>query len=399
MNKVYKAIIVGGGASGLFCAIELLSDQKFSGEEILILEKNDRVGKKLIATGNGQGNLTNSNISEQNYHGDRAFIADAIKAQKQINLIQYLRKLGIPLLEDENGRMYPLSRQASAVLDIIRANLSKNGCQIKTGECVVDVKKQGEYFILSTKLKTYKAKSVVLATGGSAGPSFGTDGTSYHLAENFGHKKTKMYPSLVQLKTELSFIRGLKGIKERAKIYAYDGDKSLRSEIGDLLFTEYGISGDTVFRLSTVLVNAKNPKVKIEFLPEFSKEDLLSFIQNLKNTSQLYNENPLIGLVNKRVGLMVYKRANSSEPKVLADLLKNYTLNVIGNLGFSYAQVTKGGIATDAINPNTYESKLCKGLYLLGEMIDVDGDCGGYNLTFAFKSAILSAQDIKAQNN
>lgn len=400
MNN-YKVIIVGGGASGLFCAIELLSNGRFRGEEILILERNGRVGKKLVATGNGQGNLTNTTISEENYHGNPSFIREALAVQKEIDLFEYLSQLGIALTSDETGRCYPLSRQASAVLDIVRAKLSSKGCQIITGAYVQDVKNQADKYIVYVNEQKFTCDNVVLAFGGSAGSQFGTDGSSYRLAENFGHKKTPLYPSLVQLKTELNNIRGLKGLKERVKIYAYDGEKPLKTESGDLLFTEYGISGDSVFRLSSVLVGVKNPRVKIEFLPDYTEKQVVSLIENLKKSSELYNENPLVGLLNKRIGLAIYKKAGNNKPEQLAKTLKNFYLNVTGTLGFNNAQVTKGGISTDKINPRNFESKLSSGLYILGEAIDVDGDCGGYNLTFAFKSAIICAKDIKskAQNN
>lgn len=400
MNN-YKVVIVGGGSSGLFCAIELLSNSSFRGEEILILERNDRVGKKLVATGNGQGNITNTTISEQNYHGNPSFIRETLAVQNEIDLTKYFSQLGIALVSDDVGRCYPLSRQASAVLDILRAYLSSKGCQIMTDAYVNKVKMQADKYIVYSKEQKFTCDKIVLAFGGCAGSQFGTDGSSYCLAENFGHKKTPLYPSLVQLKTELNYIRGLKGLKERVRIYAYDGEKQLRSESGDLLFTEYGISGDSVFRLSSVLTGVKNPRVKIEFLPDYSEKEVVGFIENLKNSSELYNENPLVGLLNKRVGLVVYKRAGNNKPEQLAKTLKNYYLNITGTLGFNNAQVTKGGISTDKINPRTFESELSSGLYILGEALDVDGDCGGYNLTFAFKSAIICAKDIKSktQNN
>ncbi len=396
MEKTFSVAIIGGGASGLLCAVELLRGKNaLNGKDIAILERTDRVGKKLIATGNGTGNLSNENFGEEYYHGDKEFISQFIKTALDVDIEGYFRKLGIPFYTDEKGRKYPLSRQASAVLDILREILLKNGVNVITDFYVKNVNKSKNGFeVLSDTQKVF-AKKVVLACGGSAGKQFGTDGTSYSLAEKFGHKKTNLYPSLVQVKTELEKIRGLKGLKEYAKVYALDGDKVLKSAKGDILFTEYGVSGNTVFTVSGYLALAKNPIIKIEFLPDFTLEETLKLLEERSEILNLENAGVLCGILNKKIGERLVKNINSIEPKILAKTLKNFTLKVNGNLGFNYAQVTKGGIKTDQIDAKTYQSKLVDGLYLTGEVLDVDGDCGGYNLTFAFCSGINSARSIK----
>lgn len=398
MISNYKAVIVGGGASGLMCAVDLLRCQNhLQGKDLLIIEKNDRVGKKLISTGNGQGNLCNANFSLDFYHGNDAFIREFFDGVKDVSIQEYLMQIGIPLTEGKDGKQYPISKQASAVLDILRAFLSSKGCNMVTGETVKAIKKSQQDFNVITDKNSYNAKNVVLAVGGKAGKQFGTDGTSYSLAQSFGHKTTQLYPSLVQLKTDLSLIRGLKGLKETAKVIAFDGEKQLASATGDLLFTEYGISGNAVFQVSGYLTCAKSPKVIIEFLPEYTYNQVVEMLTQRQELNFLQREEILVGIINKRIGQAVLKSAKDTSINMIAKALKNFSLNVTGNLGFNYAQVTKGGIDTRNVNALTMESKLQKGLYLTGEMLDVDGDCGGYNLTFAFLSGIVCAKNIKSQ--
>lgn len=400
MNKVYSAVIIGGGASGLFCAIELLkSDNAFDGKDILILERNDRVGKKLIATGNGQGNLTNEVIGTDNYYGDRDFVIQFIKQLKEIDLENYLTQLNIPLYRADDGKIYPLSRQASAVLDIIRSYLGKKDCDIKTGEKVIDLDKTGDIWTIKTESDRFFAKNVVLATGGKAQSQFGTDGQGYKLAEKFNHKLTPLYPSLVQLKTDTSLIKGLKGLKETAKVNVINKGKTIKSATGDLLFTDFGVSGSSIFMVSSAVANLTDCKLVIEFLPSLNESDIEKIITDRLNCEYIEKQDILCGIINKRIGQAVLKTVKNFTAKCIAKALKNFTLDIKGSLGFNYAQVTRGGIITKDINPLTYESKLVDNLYVIGEMLDVDGDCGGYNLTFAFTSAICSARAIKRGRN
>lgn len=396
MNKIYKVAVIGGGASGLMCAVDLCSDKNaLSGSDVLILERNDRVGKKLIATGNGQGNLMNEHFGVENYRGERSFIEKFVRLAKEIDLEKYLSDLGIPLCTLKDGKMYPLSRQANSVLDSLRAYLSFKGCVTQTEAFVKGVKSKKDYFVLTTDNGDYFAEKVVMATGGMAAKQFGTDGSSYLLAERFGHKKTNLYPALVQLKTETNAIKGLKGLKEVASVTAYKNGKPLKTCVGDLLFTDYGVSGNTVFQLSSVFDGMGEEYLSVEFLPELSIEKLVEIITKRQSLEHIDNNEVLSGILNKRVGQAVLKASKSNQATDIAHAVKNFKLKITGNLGFNYAQVTKGGIATKDVNPLTMESKLVKDFYLVGETLDVDGDCGGYNVTFAFVSGIIASRAIK----
>ncbi len=396
LHKIYQTVIIGGGASGLMCAVELLGgNDAFSGSDVLVLERNDRVGKKLIATGNGQGNLMNENFSAEFYHGESSFISSFIKLAKKIDLESYLFSLGIPLCTLKDGKKYPLSRQASAVLDVLRANLSYKGCIIKTDTFVFDISKKGKLYYVKTDSEEYVAKSVVLATGGMSAKQFGTDGKSYALAEKLGHKKTELYPSLVQLKTETDKIRGLKGLKEIALVRAFVDGKEKKSCLGDLLFTEYGVSGNTIFQVSSCFNGKGKESLKIEFLPDLSIEQVKQILVEKKKKNYIKDTEILDGILVKRIAQSVLKTAKSNKVEDIAYAIKNFSLKVTGNLGFNYSQVTKGGIKTDDINPLTMESKLKENFYIVGEALDIDGDCGGYNVTFAFISGILAGLNIK----
>ena len=399
MHKIYNAIIVGGGATGLLCAVELCrGNNALDGQDVLIIERNERVGKKILATGNGQGNISNENMSLDNYHGDDNFIQSFFQNSNNLTIESYFENLGLPILTEANGKKFPLSKQSSSISDIIRAHINEYNIQSVFSEKVISVAKYKGYYRVTTTSQEFYAKNVVLACGGKAGKQFGTDGSSYVLAQKFGHKLSQLYPSLVQLKTDTSLIRGLNGLKENVIVSAYDGEKFLKTAKGDILFTQYGVSGSAIFQVSGYLTSAKNPNIKIEFLPQYTYEETLEVLELVKN-SPLYKTNPLLGIINKKVGEALVKSCVNRTTKDFARAIKGFYLKVTGNLGFDLAQVTKGGILTDNICPNTLESQLEKGIYLGGEMLNVDGDCGGYNLTFAFMCGIKIAKAIKNKNH
>ena len=388
--------IVGGGASGLVTAMELVKNNADIYDDVIVLETNDRVLKKLLATGNGQANLSNAKISKDNYYGDTDFISDFFENAKNLDVEKYFSDLGLPFTTLSDGRKYPLSRQANAVVDFIRFYLEKAGVIIKTGEKVEKITSLNDGFLVKSTNLTVNSKVVVLSTGGKAGPQYGTDGSSYSLALPFNHKTTKLYPALVQVKTDTSFTKGLKGLKEYAKVSAFDGKTLLKTAVGDVLFTDYGVSGSAVFQVSGHLAMAKEPSINVEFLPDYSESEIENIILKRQKTVDFLDKTDLLlGILNKKIGQAVVKTASKLDAKTVAHAVKNFSLKVKGTLDFNYAQVTKGGIDTKFINPITLESKLQKGLYFTGEIMNVDGDCGGYNLDFAFKSSIVCATAIK----
>ena len=396
MQKTFQTVIVGGGASGLMTAVELCSGKNaVIGRDVLILERNDRVGKKLISTGNGQGNLMNEKFGCEYYRGQTDFVKTFVETANQLDLANYLYQLGIPVRAYKDGKIYPVSRQASAVLDVIRAYLEHKGCNVQTDALVSNIRIEKGLFKITSTQGEFFSKTVVMATGGAAAKQFGTDGSAYVLAENFGHKKTKLYPSLVQLKTQTDLIKGLKGLKETAKVTAYNGREKLAESTGDLLFTEYGVSGNAVFQVSAYLTGGGEEYLQVEFLPELSLEQVIEIINKKLTMPHINKEDVLCGLINKRIGQALLKGVKNYTAQEIAKAIKGFKLKITGNLGFNYAQVTKGGISTQKINAKTMESQLVKDFYIVGETLDVDGDCGGYNVTFAFVSGITAARSIK----
>lgn len=399
MLKRYKTVIAGGGASGLLCAIELTTgDGALGGEDVLVVDRNDRAGKKLAATGNGQGNFANADVSLKHYYGESNFI-DAFFNKDFVDVPKYFYKLGIPLYPDSDGRFYPLSKQAASAVDLLINILKKSKCQIKTSLSIVDANKTaGGYIINFDNGEKVFAENLVLATGGKAGAQFGTDGSSYRLAEKFGHKLTPLYPSLVQVKTDRTAIRGLKGVKQKVTLYLFDGKKEVASSTGDLLFTDYGVSGNTVFSLSAKLAETKEPIFYADLIPELSIEEVEKILIYRKTSGIISDDDLLTGIINKKTGQAIMRSLRDKSPRFAAHAVKKFKLEVKGTLGFDCAQVTKGGIVTDDVNPFSLQSKLSKNLYIIGEALNVDGDCGGYNLTFAFSSGIRAAEHIKSNN-
>ena len=391
MNKPLKAVIVGGGASGLMVALTLLTGKnRLSPTELVILEKNDRIGKKLSATGNGQCNITNTDISANNYYGSKEHISATVDKLKSIDLKEIFYSLGIPFTS-EKGKVYPLSKQANSVVDAFRNFLDYSGVKVYTSTEVKAIEKKDVFKVVTANGEFY-SQNVVLATGGKCGKQFGTDGKSYSLATNFGHTLTKLYPSIVQLKTDKEYIKGLKGHKEYVKVYAVSNGNTVGETEGDLLFTDYGVSGNAIFSISSKV--KENDLLKISFLPDKTESEISDILENKSKLGFVKKEDILSGIINRKIGESIVKRSDGSISSIVKTL-KDYRLKVIGTAGFDNAQVTKGGIDGNEIDPVTMQSKKVKGLYLTGEIIDVDGDCGGYNLTFAFVSAISSANAIK----
>lgn len=395
MNNIIKIAIVGGGASGLFLATALDS------ERVVLFERGDRVGKKLSATGNGQGNISNLQAENGGYFSHtQAGVELANQLAKRFgvdDLRAYFRSLGVLLTVDERGRLYPAGKQASALTDALRFAVAKKGVQTRTGEKIEKIEKAKGGFRLISDKGEYFAEKVILATGGKASKNFGTDGNGYALAQGLGHSVTAFYPALVQVKTVTSDIKTLKGIRvSPAKVTAEytDDNKTVKKTLtGDLLFTDYGVSGDLIFRLSAFFSDKieKGVRLFIDFLPEFSLQELTEVVEEKRRR---YPETPfgelLCGIVNNQVGRAVTKKAKTENLQDAVTLLKNFPLTVTGTLGFDYAQVTKGGIKIEEVDENL-QSKKANGLYFTGEILDVDGECGGFNLQWAYSSAMAVA--------
>ena len=395
--------IIGGGASGLFLAKRLCD----AGFGVCVYERAERLGKKLSATGNGQGNITNSEVARAEYFSvskSSGAVYDMIKQYDDKAVVSFFGELGVLLYFDDRGRAYPTGRQASALTDALRLYLQEKGVETRLSTFVTSVKKQGERFVIAAKTldgeERFYADTVVFCTGGKAQKNFGTDGSAYACIRALGHTVTELYPSLVQLKTDTRYIKTLKGIRAADVMltasYEKDGKKKTARVRGDVIFTEYGVSGDAVFRISAFITDVLEGGVTltVDFLPDCDEEQIVRAIENKRaKLPSLAQGEWLGGIVNNQIGRAIAKRLQTEESKRLAGGVKEFTLTVTGSLGFDYAQVTKGGVPLCEVTDGL-QSKKTKGLYFAGETLDVDGQCGGFNLQWAFASANVVADEI-----
>ncbi len=400
--KVFKAIIIGGGMSGLVSAI--LLSKRFSGEQILLIEKQNRVAKKILSTGNGQCNISNSAVSIDNYHSNNIDkIKEIIGKYTNSSLIEFFKELGVLIVEDDN-KLYPSSKQASSIVDALRFKLSSLKTNVLLESKAIGTNREKFFEILLENGKTLYAENLIIAVGGKSGAHFGTDGSSYSLLTSFGHTLTRLYPSLVQLKTDINKIKGMKGLKTKANVKAVVDGRVVASKHGEVLFTEYGVSGNAIFNISSHVVD-KKAKLILDLACNLSDGELIDFLkEKQKACNYLTLEHLFSGIINNKIACaclrnLGYKNLDESISKVdvykIVSLIKNYEIEVTGNMGFDNSQVTKGGIELNSFDKKNLESKLVKGLYAVGEVLDVDGDCGGYNLQWAYSSACAVCENIK----
>ena len=393
--------VIGGGASGLMAAITA----KKSGKEVIILERKDRILKKVLITGNGRCNITNVNANISNYFGKNiSSVENILNRFTPQDTMDFFNELGIVCNEENRGKVYPLSGQASSVVDALRFEAEKLGIKIETEFYVRKIEKDGFKFrIYSEDRKKIEAGRVIIAAGGQSYPELGSNGSGFELAKELGHSVTKLSPSIVQLKTEKNQVKGLQGIKTDVAVTAYGDNKKICTYDGELLFTDYGISGNVVFNISFVMPLYKNVEFEIDFMEKFDYNELYEMLKERKRIlSHLTMENYFNGMINKKLGQFLSKVSgieklskpvkdlNDSDIRKLCTVLKKYRVKILETTGFKNAQVTAGGVSLDEVNTETLESKIVKGLYFSGEVLDVYGECGGFNLQWAWASGHIA---------
>ena len=395
----FDALIVGGGAAGMIAALLIAR----GGGRALLLEKNDRLGKKFAATGNGQGNLTNRDISPARYHGARALAAALSERYGYAACAAFYESVGCLLAEGKEGRVYPASFQAASVVDNLRFALAAAGVRVVSPCTVTGLSPRGGGYDAETTAGTFSARFALAAFGGAAGPVYGTDGSSFHLMRALGHSVTALSPALVQLTTDRAFLKGLKGVKADAVVRVIaDGRERARAR-GDVLFTDYGVSGSAVFPVSGEALRP-GAELSVGFLPDVPEEKLAAALgRKAREMGYLRAEEFFCGILPKQVGRSVLRAENiafdtpagalAGRAGEIAAFVKDVRLAVEGSTGFAGAQVTKGGVPGSEIT-ECMESRKSPGLFLAGELVDVDGDCGGYNLHWAFASASRAAETI-----
>ncbi len=403
---MYDVIIIGAGASGMMAAVTAAK----KGLRVLLLEVEERVGKKILATGNGKCNMTNLHMEEKCFRSSSGNdIMQVINSFDNRAVIDFFFDEGL-ITRDRDGYVYPYSEQASSVLDTLRKCLNKYGVEVIVPCKVMDINKKTE-FVVKTDMANYKAANIIIATGTGAGLKKTPEVTGLALAKRLGHGCIKQLPALTALICDGKFFKEISGVRAKAAIDLYIDGKKAYNEYGELQLTDYGISGIPVFQLSRFAVKALDGRhkvsAKIDFMPEYEMNKLSAFIKSsLDFNSGLSIADQLTGLVNKKIMNLLIKQCGYSPAdknmknieafaKKLTELLKNFMVNVTGNKGIENAQVCQGGIPLNEIDTTTMESKLVKGLYFTGELLDVDGICGGYNLQWAWSSGYIAGNSIK----
>ena len=386
--------VIGGGAAGMMAALAAAE----SGEHrVLLLERQARVGRKLAATGNGRCNLTNLGAEERRYHGaDPTFVRPALAAFGPERTLAFYRSLGLLTVSEAGGRVYPYSDSANSVVDVLRFSLDARGVETLPGtpaEALFHVKRG---FSLRTPEGALEADRVILACGGAAGGKLGGVRDGYRLLESLGHRITPLRPALVQLRTGEGSTRALKGVRAQAALCLKKGERILGKGAGEVQFTEYGLSGPAVFDLSRL--SEEGSEMELDVLPRWSLEEVLDLLRRRAEVLPAHPAGNLFtGLVHNRLGRVLLAAEGiaearpmgslkGSELQALAYRAKRYCHRITGDLGFDHAQVTAGGADTAEFWPETMESRIVPGLYAVGEVLDVDGDCGGFNLQWAWSS-------------
>lgn len=401
-ENVKEILVVGGGAAGIAAALSAAE----AGGRVTILEGLNRPGKKLLVTGNGRCNLGNTRIAPECYHTARPDRLKVLLKQMPATLTtDFFERWGLMTMADEAGRLYPYCRQASMVVDVLLLALQRRGVAVET-DCTVTEAfwDRGGFTVKSSQGSRWRSDALILAAGGKAAPKQGLNGGGYALAKGFGHSCTPLYPCLTALRCTHPALRGLKGIRVLCTVALCAGGREIARESGELQLTEYGVSGIPAMQLSCRLGAQKGANVSVDFFPDCSMRALYTLLRRrAEECPDSTLEDAFLGLLHKRIMYALMKEAGLSplsrtvrtlrpeELARLAELLKNWRLPVEGPMGWEQAQVTGGGIALQEIGDD-FQSRCCSGLYLAGEVLDVAGECGGYNLHWAWCSGILAGR-------
>lgn len=407
MNRL---LIIGGGAAGMAAAIR--AAQINPNVEITILEGLDRVGKKILATGNGRCNLTNAYITPEHYHSQAPErLQQLLCAMEPDRALAFFQSIGLYCTEEDMGRIYPYCKQASMVLDILLLALKRYHIHVICNCKVTDISASKKRFTVTAENGTaYHADAVILTAGGRAAPKQGTSGTSYPLAVKMGHRYARLYPCLVPLQCRSNVLKGLKGIRVTCHTTLYRGKQKLSEELGEIQLTDYGLSGIPALQLSCWMDN-KEPDytTRLDLFPDWSYDALRSMIhQRIQEFPKEPLETFLLGLVHKKILYAVFKTCSleplsrtagslsRQETDLLVSTLKGWKFPVTGTLSWDHAQVTGGGVFLQEINDD-FSSRRQHGFYLAGEVLDAVGDCGGYNLHWAWCSGMIAGESAAKQ--
>lgn len=409
-----KVIVVGGGASGLTAAITLAK----RGLEVIILERNESLAKKILMTGNGRCNYWNENQEILHYHSsNKEFLHEIITKKNREKVLKFFEHLGV-IPKVKNGYYYPYSNQAVSIKAALLNEIESLNIKVINNVFVETIKKKENQFVVKTNKESYMSDVVILATGSKAAPKTGSDGNGYTLAKHFGHTIIPVLPALTQVYGESSYYKDWNGIRTDVKISLYENGKLIKEEVGEIHLTDYGISGICTFDLSGYvskgLSQNKEEMITINFLPDLNIKDTNEFVEWLDKRNHLLKNRTIAqlfdGFIHYKLVYLFLKLSHISADSYwndLSDEKKNelvsyfleYKLKAVKTSDFDKCQVCSGGVSLEEIDTSTMESKKIKNLYFTGEILDVDGDCGGYNLSFAWISGILAGSAVGDKND
>lgn len=405
-----KIVIIGGGISGFTAAI----NAKTNNNEVIILEGQDKPLKKLLITGNGKCNYFNEEFIFSKYHSfNEELLKNIISLENKNKILTFFKSIGIIPRIKENY-YYPYSNQAISVKNSFLKEIENKNIKLKLNSYVKDIKKENDKFLVYYNNNVLVCDELIISTGGKSYPKTGSDGSGYNLSKKLGHTINKTLPALVGLKCKEPFLKKLNGVRSNATVSLFVNDKLIKSEIGEVQFTNYGLSGICIFNLSSIASRSisenKKVKISINFLDKlkiknkksfqefilsseynFKKEKISYFLDNLLN----YKLTNVILEKTKIERNKLVSKLSDNEINMLFENLFSFTINIIDTNNFESAQITSGGVSLYEINPLTFESKIVSNLYLTGEVLDIDGDCGGYNISFAVLSGILAGESVK----
>lgn len=401
-----KVTIVGAGSSGLMASI-YLKEQVIKNNldlEIILLEKNDRVGKKILSTGNGKCNFSNY-LLEPKYYNNPEFVKPILESFSCTDLTEWFLQKGLISKVDKEGRVYPITENASSVLDIFRLELEKYNIRTHTSFTVKSIKQKSNGYIISDGKNDIYTDYLVISTGGLSAPVLGSSGDLHRLLKGLDINITKMQPGLVGIKTDKESIRSLSGLRTKSLVRLYEDNKLIHEEFGEIQFKDDGISGIVVMNVASKIRNLDNAKIEVDLLPTLREEDIYNYLDNKQKEYGNFSVSQLlVGLLPNVLALKVLKDLNlkddmkikhlrKEEFEKIIKIVKKYPFKVVSLYGYDRSQVTVGGVDLKELNENL-ELKKLPNIFLCGEILDIDGMCGGYNLQFAFSSAVYVSKAI-----
>lgn len=394
-------LIIGGGASGMMAA---LSASQIPDNRVLLLERQGKVGRKLLATGNGRCNLTNKNCMLRHYHGDAPQLAiPALDAFGVQDTLDFFARLGLLTVSEPSGRVYPYSDQSNSVLDVLRFALERPNITLHCGCEVTKIKRTPDGFAVTAGEERFSCQRLIVACGGIAGSKLGGSMSGYQLLRSLGHRCSRLRPALVQLLSSYPRCPSLKGIRANCRAELLRDETCVAASAGEVQFTQTGLSGPVIYEISRDACTAPGAwSCRLDLLPQFSEAALLARLEARQAAAPaLPAEELFTGTLHNRLGRILTQEAELPGQSPLASLTreqlsraaqaaKAFSFRLTGPMGMDAAQVTAGGILLSEFDPGTLESRLVPGLFACGEVLDIDGDCGGYNLQWAWSSGRLA---------